>query len=59
MKTLTKEIRPLPDRAPFWEGSRAVKTMTQGIRTLPDRALFWAGALLLTSGALRVEHLPE
>lgn len=58
MKTLTK-VRLLPDRAPFQVGGQAVKTLVRGIRALPDRALFWAGTLLLVSGVLEIESLPE
>lgn len=57
MKTLIKETLVFPHGVQF-RGTGYAKTLTK-IRSLPDRALFWAGALLLTSGALRVENLPE
>ena len=58
MKTLTKEIHLLPERAAPREG-RLIKVLAGKIRALPDRALFWIGTLLFVSGALEIESLPE
>lgn len=57
MKTLIKETRVFPHGAQF-RGTGYAKTLST-IRALPDRALFWAGTLLLTSGAFKIENLPE
>ena len=57
MKTLTKEIRLLPGRATPQAGLPG--KVWAVVRALPDRALFWVGSLLLISGVLEVESLPE
>ncbi len=57
MKALTQEDRLFTERTT----SRSVRSIRvlAAIRSLPDRALFWAGSLLLISGVLEVESLPE
>ena len=57
MKALTQEDRLFPKRlkTPKARPNRVFAA----IRSLPDRALFWAGSLLLLSGVLEVESLPE
>lgn len=57
MKTLTKEIRLLPERVTLQKGLPS--KVWAAVRALPDRALFWVGALLFVSGVLEVESLPE
>ncbi len=56
MKTLTKP-RLFPQRTT--PRTALPNRVLAVIRGLPDRALFWAGSLLLISGVLDVESLPE
>lgn len=55
MSTLVRTLQTL------WEPtvSQRPSAPAQQLRALPDRLLFWTGALLLSSGALRVEALDE
>ncbi len=57
MKALTQEERLFPERTK--PHTARPNRVLAAIRALPDRALFWAGSLLLISGVLEVESLPE